>query len=105
MIVKTYDGKNAVLEEDEVVIPNIEKYHCPICGAPPKLDTYSLDKENTPLDHNNLLLRVSCSNKECRRGFQTIQNWIESYEKIKERWWNPPTPEERIALINKIERK
>ena len=100
MTVKTYDNKReAELREDDIVIPNMDKYYCPVCSSPPKLNSTCLDKENTPLDHDHRLLRVKCSNKECDGCNYTPKSWIRRYEKIRDRWWNPPTPDERLALI------
>ena len=92
-----------VEELKEILIPNVERCMCPICGAKPQLDTSSLKSGGKCLPRDVLAVKVRCSNKECLGGsfHYDPENWIKRYESIRERWMDPQNSDEALSLIAK----
>jgi len=73
---------------DDIFVPNLSKYLCPICGHEPQLHLSSLDKDSNCLPQDTVALRIKCTYPGCvGMGFSYHpKDWVKMYSAIEKRW-------------------
>ena len=87
----------------DIVIPDIMRYRCPVCGSVPVLTTTDLESETGKVMKNNTArLVVTCSNEDpdgCIMRFHyPLDHWIKIYNITMNRWSNPKDSHERCKM-------
>lgn len=90
---KTLNDMETEPLDSEILIPNVFKYPCPICGAEPMLTSSTLrGSESLPDGVESLKVKCSSGKSEDCGFHYNPQDWIDRFLRIKERWKQGPVP-------------